>query len=737
MSESEGHVEERQTESDEPLGNAPAGLTEEGVDAAGAATVEPVDEADPADWAGQPASPEVEPAFAVDPAEGVAAAVSAEPAEAPSADAGAGTPIVDAPEAEVEADAPPAADEDLVAADEDVVAAEADAPPADEDLVAAEIDAPAADEDVVAADETAEAGEPIAEAGERVASDEAAETEPAHAEPTTVAELIAATLRAAGVRLAFTVPGESFLPVLDAFAAAGIRVIATHHEGAAAMAAEAYGQLTGRPAACLGTRAVGAANLAIGIHTATADSTPMFALVGDVDRGIRGREAFQEVDLVGTIGRLAKWAGRIDDAETAGATLEAAVKAALEGRPGPALLVLPEDALDLALPEGTKAPVVRPHPEAPARSDVTAVLHALAGADRPLILAGAGVLRARCSNDLVRLAEMLHVPVVSSWRRGDVIPNDHPLYLGMTGFGSPATVRERVAEADVLVVIGSRLSEPTTAGYRLPAPGQHWIHIDAEPRTEAVGDSPAPALSIRADARAFLRAATARLKDAVLLAEPVAARDRNNAADRAAYEAASVVDQHPWSGPGVNPGKVVAELRRLLPEDAIVTTDAGAFAGWAARGFRFRRPGTFLGPTSGAMGYAFPAALAAAVVHRERRVVALVGDGGMGMTLAEIETAVREGAHVVAVVFDNERYGMIRDHQEQRGSPTSPGTDLGPVDFAAAARACGARGVRVETDAAFEPALRTALAASGPTLIHLLVDQRWVSVDQPATLDEA
>ena len=177
----------------------------------------------------------------------------------------------------------------------------------------------------------------------------------------------------------------------------------------------------------------------------------------------------------------------------------------------------------------------------------------------------------------------------------------------------------------------------------------------------------------------------------------------------------------------------MAELRRLLPDDAILTTDAGAFGGWAARGFRFRRPGTFLGPTSGAMGYGFPAALAAALVHRERRVVALLGDGGMGMSLAEVETAVREDAHIVAIVFDNEQYGMIKAHQVREGSPTAPGTDLGPIDFAAAARACGARGVRVDTDAGFEPALRTALAASGPTVIQLVLDRRWVSVDQPAT----
>jgi acetolactate synthase-1/2/3 large subunit len=459
----------------------------------------------------------------------------------------------------------------------------------------------------------------------------------------------------------------------------------------------------------------------------------MFVVVGDVDRGLRGREAFQEVDLVASIGGLAKWAGRIDDGAGAAATLEAAVRATVEGRPGPVVLVIPEDVQELAIPEGTRAPVVRPHPEAPSAGDLRAVLNFLASAERPLILAGAGVLRARCSNDLVRLAELLHVPVVASWRRGDVIPNDHPLYLGMAGFGSPSVVRERIEAADALLVLGSRLNEPTSFEYRVPAMGQRWMHVDLEPRTGPLGFASPPELAVRADARAFLRAANARLKEAVILAEPVAARDRNNAADRAAWEAAAVVDDGAWSGPGVHPGRIISDLRRLLPDDAILTTDAGAFGGWAARGFRFKRPGTFLGPTSGAMGYGFPAALAAALVHRERRVVALVGDGGMGMTLAEVETAVREGAHVVAIVFDNERYGMIRAHQDRQGSASAPGTDLGPLDFAAAARACGARGVRIESDAAFEGVLRTALAASGPTVIQVSLDRRWVSVDEPAT----
>jgi len=211
----------------------------------------------------------------------------------------------------------------------------------------------------------------------------------------------------------------------------------------------------------------------------------------------------------------------------------------------------------------------------------------------------------------------------------------------------------------------------------------------------------------------------------------VRTRQANNEADRAAWEAASVVDDRAWDGPGVHPGRTVSTLRRVLPDDAILTTDAGNFGGWAARGFRFRRPGTFLGSTSGAMGYGLPAAITAALVHRDRAVVALVGDGGLAMTMAELETSVRVGARVVVLVHDNEQYGTIRMWQERRGTGIGVGTELGPMEFAAIARACGARGARVERDADFEPALRAALAADRSTVIHLTVDRRWVSVDQP------
>ncbi|HYN69393.1 MAG TPA: thiamine pyrophosphate-binding protein, partial [Candidatus Eisenbacteria bacterium] len=291
---------------------------------------------------------------------------------------------------------------------------------------------------VAPAEAVAEPGEAVAPAEEPVGPSVGAVAEPEA--PVTVGRMVADSLRRAGVRWAFTVPGESFLGLLDGLQAAGINVVATRHEGAAAFMAEAHAQLTGRPAACLATRAVGAANLAIGIHTALADSSPMFALVGQVERASRGREGFQEVDLLGTIGGLAKWAAEPSDANAAVEVMHEAVRQATGGRPGPVLISLPEDVLDEPVPAGAMDLPPRLAPQRPTDDEVRDVLQLLASAERPVILAGAGVLRARTSNDLVRLAEMLRVPIVASWRRGDVVSNDHPLYLGMTGYGAPSTV---------------------------------------------------------------------------------------------------------------------------------------------------------------------------------------------------------------------------------------------------------------------------------------------------------
>ena len=546
----------------------------------------------------------------------------------------------------------------------------------------------------------------------------------------TVGRLIADALVDAGVEWAFTVPGESFLGVLDALPAAGVKVVATRHEGGAAFAAEAVGQLTGKPAALLTTRAVGAGNMSIGIHTARANSTPLVALVGQVKRDHLGREAFQEVDQVGSFGRLAKWAGQIDDPETAADVLGEGLSAMLSGRPGPILLSLPEDVLDAPVGPRVRAKLTIAAPVPPDPDQVRQVVELLTSAQRPAILAGGGVVAARAQEALVRFSETLEVPVFAAWRRPTVFPNDHDHYLGMTGYGAPKTVRPRLQAADALLVLGCRLNEIASFDYRIPGARTRWAHVDLAPRSAALAGLRAATLSLAADARAFLDAAAA------VAATHTAPRDRGAtlAADRQAYLDASTFAADPdWRGPGVNPGRVIETLQRVLPADAILTTDAGNFGLWLARGFRFGRQHGFLGPTSGAMGYGLPSALAASLCRPDRPVVALCGDGGFGMTMNELETCVRSGAKPVVLVFDNRRYGTISMHQASEDR-SQVATELGPIDFAAVARACGAQGGRVTRDVEFEPALRDALAAGRPAVLHLELDPRWVTPDRFAAV---
>ncbi|MDR3544557.1 MAG: thiamine pyrophosphate-binding protein [Candidatus Limnocylindrales bacterium] len=548
----------------------------------------------------------------------------------------------------------------------------------------------------------------------------------------TAGRLIADALAAAGVRVAYTVPGESFLTLLDGLAGAGIRVVATRHEGAAAYMAAASAALSGRPAVVLGTRAVGAANLAIGLHVAHADSLPVIALVGQVKRSTRGREGFQEADLVATVGGFCRWAREVRDAAALPAAIEEALRRATTGRPGPVLLSLPEDLLDeevaAAPARTTPGPVPGPARTLPDPVHVRRILHLLLDAERPVIVAGGGVLRSRATADLVRLAELVDVPVIAAWRRPDVFPNDNPRYLGMSGYFAAPTVRSRLEDADAILVIGSRLNEIASYQHAIPAPGTRWAHVDVEPLGTRPGLA-GPTLALAADARTFLREARRIVATGVLDFAGLERRRAATARDRAAYEEARRVDLDVWDGEGVHPGRVIATLNRVLSPDTIITTDAGHFGGWAARGLVLRRPGTFLGTTAGAMGFAIPAAVAASLAGPGRPVVALVGDGGAGMSIAELETAVRTGVHPVVLVFDNQRYGTIHDHQVQRGL-TPVATDLGPVDWVRVAEGYGAAGARVDRDDAFEPALRAALAASRPTVLHLVVDRRWVSVDR-------
>ena len=544
----------------------------------------------------------------------------------------------------------------------------------------------------------------------------------------TVARLVAERLAAAGARFAFTVPGESFLPLLETLPAAGIRVVATRHEGGAAFMATAAAHLTGKPQIVLATRTVGAANAAIGIHTArpglvAARRAHRWRAPGSGSRGLPGVRPGHRYRLARHVGGRAGASQRRRSRDGGG-------DAPPDRWPsGPMLLVLPEDVLEsTAGPAHASAVSGSPGGPSPDRAAVRQILKWLAASRRGVIVAGGGVLRARASKRLVTLADALAVPIIASWRRPDVVPNDHPGYLGMTGYWSPAVVRRRLEQADVVLVLGARMSEIATSGTDVPP-----RDTLGSCRPGAPDGAPRPAgthLAVTADVARFLDVAWSDLRGAVLDAE-------NRPLERSPW---SSTDRRGWTrrwwtqGSGPGRGSTPAgwwqrssSSCRPTPSSPRMPATSGARIWPAVTGFQ--RPGTFLGPTSGAMGYGLPAAIAASLVHPDRPVVAVCGDGGFAMTMAELETSVREGARPVVVVMDNRGYGTIRMYQDRTGGRI-PRPSWAPIDFAAVAQASGALGFRVTDDAAFEGALRDALAARKTAVIHCLLDPSWVSVDQ-------
>ncbi len=539
-------------------------------------------------------------------------------------------------------------------------------------------------------------------------------------------------LKREGVRHAFTVPGESFLSVLDAlYDEPAINLVATRHEGGAAFMAEAVGKLTGTPALCMGTRGVGSANMAIALHTAYQDSTPLIALIGQVETPHRHKEAFQEVELAPFFAHIVKWAVEVERTDRLPALIHEAIRRAIGGRPGPVLLAVPTDVLNAECdfaPDHFRAPAIAPRP-APTADDAARTVDLLLAAERPVILAGGGVIRAGATDDLVRFAEATGIPVVVGARRYHAFPNNHPLFLGAIGLGAPPCIAERLREADVLLALGTRLSEFTTAAYTVPAPHTRVVHVDID--ASVVGVNNSIVLGIVADAKEDLTA-----MHAALAAHPDpkrAARRAASARDRAVFEAATAIPNPTQSSvlspqSSIDPTAIMADLARLLPPETVMTGDAGNFWTWFGRYHRFTLPGAFLGPTSGAMGYAMPAAVGAALARPGVPVLAVAGDGGFLMTGNELETAVRCDLPVIALVFNNHTYGTIRMHQEREFPGRVSATALGPVDFAAFAASLGAHGTRVTESRAFAPALEHALALKRPALIEVLTDPNQIAV---------
>jgi len=494
--------------------------------------------------------------------------------------------------------------------------------------------------------------------------------------------------------------------------------VVCRHEAGAANMAEAYGKLTGAPGLCFVTRGPGATQASVGVHTAFQDSTPMILFIGQVARDQTEREAFQEIDYRRMLGPLTKWVAEIPSADRIPEFVSRAFHTAVAGRPGPVVLALPEDMLSERAEVGDSRRYARVE-AAPRAEDLARLAEILSSAERPLAILGGGGWTARACDEIRRLLEVWNLPAVTSFRRKDRLDNRHLLYAGDMGIGIDPRLNARLAQADVLVAIGPRLGEMTTNGYtRLTPPlaEQRLAHI--YPAAEELNRVYQAELAIVSGIEAFAKAALAMKPPAVIRWREWAKAARSD------YEAFI----RPVSAPGeVNPSEIFAWLNERLSDDAILTNGAGNFAGWLHRFYLHRQFGTQLGPTSGAMGYGLPAAIAAKAAHPERIVVAVTGDGDFLMTGQELATAAQFKLAVVVLVFNNGMYGTIRMHQEREYPGRPIATELVNPDFAALARANHCWSATVRRTAEFAPAFEEALASGKPALIEIVTDPEAIT----------
>lgn len=526
-----------------------------------------------------------------------------------------------------------------------------------------------------------------------------------------VADVIVSALEAQGITRVYCVPGESYLALLDALHGSSIKIIVCRHESGAAFMAVAEAKMTGKASCAIVSRGPGATNAAIAFHVAEQDAVPLVLLIGQVSREERGRGAFQEVDYTQFFGGMAKGVWEVNKAAKMGETLAMAFHRAQSGTPGPVAVSLPEDLLKDAA-EGAEP---KPYPAlriSASAADADAVLAMLEKAERPLVIAGAGMRGPKGAAALARFARAHHVPVATTWKNQDVFDNHLPFYAGHLGFGNPAKHRDLLAGADLIIAVGTRLGDVASQNYQLPCapePAQPLIHIypDAAP----IGRVFRTRLGVVADPVGMLD----------LLAEKPTMTSSRKAwveaikgfmDDFMSFKPRQVSD-------GVDFGTVVAALCKLAPSDAVITTDSGNVSTWLHRYWRLTPRHTLLGAIGGAMGFGVPGGVAAAMQAPDRTVITFVGDGGILMTGQELATAMQYGASVKIILSDNGSYGTIRTHQERHFPARVSGTELMNPDFTAWARSFGAQGVTVAPGDDVEAKVAQVLAHKGSSVLHV------------------
>ncbi|PDT43391.1 MULTISPECIES: thiamine pyrophosphate-binding protein [Sinorhizobium] len=528
-------------------------------------------------------------------------------------------------------------------------------------------------------------------------------------------QVLVDALRIHGVERAFGVPGESYLAVLDAFhdAEDAVEFVICRQEGGAAYMAEAYGKLTGRPGICFVTRGPGATNASVGVHTAFQDSTPMILFIGQVARDQMEREAFQEIDYRRMFGQMAKWIVEIEDAARIPELVSQAFHRAVNGRPGPVVVALPEDMLtdEVAVAD---TPAYKRVEAYAGEQQLDELVRLLAEAKRPMLVAGGGGWTQQAVADLRTFSEAFSLSVAASFRCQDLFDNRHPNYAGDLGLAAGPKLIQHIKACDLLISIGARLGEMTTGAYTLidiPVPKQTLVHV--HPGAEELGRVYHAVLPINASVAGFLSQA-AKLRPAASAAWMEWTR--------AAHADYLENLKHPEIPGPVQMGEVMEWLRGHLKPDAILTTGAGNYSAWAHRFYQYRTFRTQLGPTNGSMGYGVPAAIAAKITAPDRIVVAFAGDGCFLMNGQELATAMQYDARVIVLVINNGMYGTIRMHQERNYPGRVSGTRLTNPDFAALARSYGLHGETVQRTEEFAPAFQRCEASGKPALIEIRLD---------------
>ena len=542
-------------------------------------------------------------------------------------------------------------------------------------------------------------------------------------------ELVVDALEAFGVTQLFCVPGESYLEVLDALHDSSINATSARQEGGAAMMAEAWGKLHGTPGICFVTRGPGATNASAGIHVAQQDSTPMILFIGQINSKLRHREAFQEVDYGQYLGSMAKWVAEIDSPERITEMVSRAWSVATSGRPGPVVLVLPEDTLS-GTAVSTKIKPFNVLETYPSQADLQQIATMIESAKKPILILGGSRWCKDSVSQIEAFAEGFNLPVACSFRRQMLFNHGHPHYAGDVGLGINPQLKSTIANADLVILMGGRFSEVPSQNYELLGvhdAKQKLIHIHAS--AEELGRVYRADLAIHASPKALAQG----LSELTPTAKISHQRIEHIAQCHTHYQHWSRVSDKAHPG-HVQMPVIITHLAATLPLDAIITNGAGNYATWIHRFWKFAEYGTQLAPTSGSMGYGLPAAVAAKIAFPQKTVVAFAGDGCFQMTMQEFGTAVQANAAVIVLVIDNGMYGTIRMHQERHFPSRVSTTDLVNPDFCALAKAYNAFATQVTHSDQFSEALADAIAAKKPALIHIKLDPQAMTPNQ--TLDQ-